>query len=144
MKCTILIDQSHKEEVLVYAHKPSPLADAIKELCENNALEWIGYQEKDAFRLDLNEIYCFISENNKVYALYESQKFQMKQRLYELQEHLPHNFVKINQSCIANFKKVKRFHAAISGSLNVVFDNGYSDYISRRQLKAVKERLGLK
>lgn len=143
MKCTILIDQTHAEEVFVYSHQKSAFTNAIKELCESNALEFVGYREKEAVRLDLTAVYCFVVEDNKVYALYESQKLQMKCRLYELQEQLPHYFVKINQSCIANFRKIERFNAAVSGSLNVTFKNGYTDYISRRQLKTVKERLGL-
>lgn len=143
MKCKILIDQTHDEEVVVYAHQKSPFTNAIQELCESNALELVGYAEKEMVRLDLTNVYCFVVDENKVYALYENQKFQMKCRLYELQEQLPRHFVKINQSCIANFKKIERFNAAISGSLNVTFKNGYTEYISRRQLKTVKERLGL-
>lgn len=143
MKCKILIDQEHAEEVLIYTHQKSPLTNAIQELCESNALELVGYVEKEMVRLDLIDVYCFVVEENKVYALYEQEKFQMKCRLYELQEQLPQHFVKINQSCIANLKKIERFNAAISGSLDVTFKNGYTEYISRRQLKIVKERLGL-
>ena len=32
----------------------------------------------------------------------------------------------------------------LGGSLTVVLKNGYRDYVSRRQLKAVKERMGLR
>ena len=56
---------------------------------------------------------------------------------------LGEGFVKINQSCIANTKKILRFSASISGALQVTFKNGYRDYVSRRQLKTVKKRMGL-
>ena len=52
-------------------------------------------------------------------------------------------YVKINQSCYANIKNIKKFESTIGGSLKVIFKNNYVDYISRRELKNVKERMGL-
>ena len=52
-------------------------------------------------------------------------------------------FIKINQSCLANKTKIKRFETTIGGALKVVFKNGYIDFISRRELKNVKNRMGL-
>ena len=56
---------------------------------------------------------------------------------------LDENFIKINQSCIANIRQIEKVEGTFSGSLSVVFKNGYKDYISRRNLKNVKERLKL-
>ena len=53
------------------------------------------------------------------------------------------SFIKLNQSCIANKNKIKKFESTIGGALKVIFKNGYIDYISRRELKNVKERMGL-
>lgn len=143
MECKIIIDKEHKEEVLVYAHKRTHLTEQIERLVFDEEIELIGYKNKEALRLDLNEVCCFLSEQNKVYALIGDDKFQLKCRLYNLEEKLSENFVKINQSCIANIRKIQRFSPSISGSLIVKFKNGYSDYVSRRQLKNVKERIGI-
>ena len=40
-------------------------------------------------------------------------------------------------------EQIKEFKASIGGSVMVIFQNGYKDYISRRELKNVKERIGL-
>ena len=53
------------------------------------------------------------------------------------------NFVKINQSCIVNVNKIERFDTSVSGTLKVSLKNGYTDYVSRRQLKPIKERIGI-
>ena len=53
------------------------------------------------------------------------------------------NFVRINQSCIANINQIKKFSASFNGFLQVHFKNGYIDYVSRRELKNVKERVGI-
>jgi DNA-binding LytR/AlgR family response regulator len=71
-------------------------------------------------------------------------KLLVKLRLYQLEERLDKCFIKINQSCIANVRQISKVEATFSGALSVVFKNGYRDYISRRNLKKVKERLGVK
>ena len=78
-----------------------------------------------------------------MFALTEKGKYRLKSRLYQLEKNLNDNFVKINQSCIANIKKIEKFKASVGGALMVIFKNGYEDYVSRRNLKNVKERLGL-
>ena len=94
-------------------------------------------------KLSLQEIYCFTIEGKKLYALTENEKLLIKQRLYQIEELTDNDFLKINQSTIINIRKIKRFDTSLSGSLLVVLKNGYKDYVSRRQLKFVKERIGL-
>lgn len=143
MKCTITVDKSREEEVLIYAHEITPLVSEIEELVLTKSLELIGYKDKSIIKLLPIDIFCFMVENNKIYAHTSNEKIQIKQRLYELEAILDNDFVKINQSCIVNAKKIKRFDASFAGALMVTLKNGYKDYVSRRQLKAVKERIGI-
>lgn len=143
MKLEIVIDKEREEKVLICAHKKTRLVEEIEQLVHDNAFELIGYQGKTAVKLNTNEVDCFITEDNKVFALIQNEKLQLKCRLYQLEANLSEGFVKINQSCIANMKRIDRFQASVGGALTVVFKNGYKDYVSRRNLKNVKERLGL-
>ena len=143
MKLQIVIDSNRDEEIIVYAHNKSPLVIEIEELVNSRSVDLIGYAENEAVKLNLNDIYFFFTEDNKVYALTENEKYRLKSRLYQLEENLNNNFVKINQSCIANIRKIDRFKATVGGSLTVIFKNGHVDFVSRRNLKNVKERLGL-
>lgn len=143
MKLRIVINPECEEEIIVYAHEKSRLVCEIEELVNNSSLDLTGYTENETVKLNLNDIYCFFTEDNKVFVLTENEKFRLKYRLYQLEENLNNNFVKINQSCIANIKKIDRFKASVGGSLTVVFKNGYCDYVSRRNIKNIKERLGL-
>ena len=142
MKCKVFIDKNHEEEVVIYSHQRNSLVEQIESLVNSQELEITGYKEQETVKLDLSEIFCFICEGNKIYALTEKERFKIKLRLYQLEEKLPQNFVKLNQSCIGNVKKIQRFNASFGGSLSVEFKNGYKDYVSRRQLKIVKERFG--
>ncbi len=143
MKCVITIDKEHEEEVLIFAHEKTQLVEDILNLINNENM-FTGYSEGEIHRLNLSEISCFTVEDNKVYALTDKDKLQIKHRLYQVEEKLSDDFVKINQSCIANIKKIKKFDSSVSGMLTVTFKNGYRDYVSRRNLKSVKERLGVK
>lgn len=144
MKYRIKIDKEQEEEILIFARNRTKLIDDIESLILNESVELTGYKEREAVILNPAEICCFTVEENKVYALTDNNRFQLKQRLYQLEEMLDSSFVKINQSCIANTKKIIRFDASFAGTLSVVFKNGHKDYVSRRNVKQIKERFGVK
>lgn len=143
MDIKIFIDKTRPEEVLVYSHEKNELIHEIERLVASNNFELIGYKNNEARKINLLNVNCFISEDNKIFAL-SNEKFQLKSRLYQIEDLLDENFIKINQSCIANIRQIEKVQATFSGSIFVIFKNGYKDYISRRNLKKVKERLGVK
>ena len=145
MKFQTIIDKACEEKVLIYAKQRTKPIEDIESYISNIGTELLGYDEnRDTVKLSASEIYCFIVEENKIYALTDSGKFRINQRLYEIEELVSADFVKINQSCLCNIHKISKFGASLGGSLTVILKNGYKDYISRRQVKTVKERIGLK
>ncbi len=146
LKCEIINDSHHEEGVFIYAPKGDADAEKIREFVEGlSEQKLVGYSERGARVLVPSEIYCFTVEDGKVYAISESEKYQIKDRLYKIEEMLEGcDFVKLNQSCVANIKMIESFDASIGGALMVTLKNGYRDYVSRRQIKSVKERLGLR
>ena len=144
MKCKTIIDVNEEERVLIYAHSRNDTVEKIEALLTEKPFELIGYNGREFVSLSYSEIFCFISEDNRIYALTEKGKLKIKARLYQIEQSAGSDFVKINKSCIANIKKIAKFDASLSGNLLVVLKNGYRDYVSRRQIKTVKERVGLK
>lgn len=143
MKYTVHFEKDREEEVIVYAHAPSPLTEKISRLCKTAAPELIGYREEEACRLDVHSVCCFFVEDSKVWAHTMHGKYRVKLRLYQLEESFPEDFVKINQSCLANVRRIRKFGTSFGGSLTVTFENGHRDYVSRRNVKTIKERFGL-
>ena len=143
VKLTLHIGTGHEEEVIVYADCENEITRAVKKLfdCSNTPL--FGYRDEIAVALNLSDVHCFSVENNHVFAYTQNEKLRMKQRLYQIETILTDQFVKINQSCIVNIAKIDRFDASITGTLSVRMQNGYKEYVSRRNIKSVKERLGL-
>lgn len=143
MKLSIFIDKERDEEVIVYAHEENEFVRKIRSLSVNEAETLLGYNDTEVIKFEPQKTECFITENNRVYALTDYGKLKLKERLYQLESTLPDCFIKINQSCICNINKIQKFDVSFSGSLTVVFASGYCDYVSRRNIKKVKERLGL-
>ncbi len=145
MKCEIIIDKKHDEGVFIYINEPNENAEKIKKFIEDlDSVKLIGYSDKEAKIINFSDVVAFITEESKVFAITDNSRWQLKERLYQIEELADGNFVKLNQSCIGNINKILFFDASISGSLIVNFKNGYREYISRRQMKTVKERLGMK
>ncbi|MDE5779058.1 MAG: LytTR family transcriptional regulator, partial [Lachnospiraceae bacterium] len=64
--------------------------------------------------------------------------------LYELENMLDINFVRISKSAIVNIRQINHVEAGFNGTMELVMKNGITDYISRSFRKNFKERLGLK
>jgi len=144
MNFKILFDKNQEEDLIIIAKEKNEAVEKIEEILINENSTLLGFNENYAEVLKISQIHAFICENSKIYALTDKEKFKIKYRLYQLEEKLPRNFIKINQSNIANINMIENFSATLYGTLAVKFKNGYTDYVSRRNIKKVKERLGLK
>ena len=137
------VKSEDKEEVVVYGKSQTELINKIKALCDEETT-LIGYDNNKFKELNISEIECFTTIDDKVYAVTTYGTYLIKKRLYELDKITSNAFTFINQGCLANLKKVDHFEVSFGGALLVVFKSGYKDYVSRRQQKIVKERIGLK
>ena len=144
MKCFTFIDKNEEEKVIIYSKERTSLVERIEKLVSSSGVSLTGTYEDTSILISPMDVSCFVVEGGKIYALINEKKYQLKERLYQLEDmSFNEYFVKLNQSCLANIKQIKEFKASIGGAVMVVFQNGYKDYISRRELKNVKERIGL-
>ncbi len=135
------IKEDVEVEVIAKAPFKNYLINQIESLCIQDEYNLVGYQANRFKELNPLDIEYFSSYGDKVYANINSEEYTVKYRLYELKELLQDNFIYINQSVLANINMIDHFEATIGGALMVVFKSGYKDYISRRQVKNVKERI---
>ena len=132
-----------KEEIVVYAKDKNDLIIAIENMCVQDS-NIVGFYREKMTILNPLAIECFYSENDKVYALYNNETYLIKKRLYEIYEQVKDSFVYINKGCMVNVNKISHFDVSFGGSLLVVLKSGYKEFVSRRRLKDVKERMNLK
>ena len=143
MKLKIVVDPTRDEEVIVFTHQRTPLVEEIERLVSEKPLELLGFSDTESVVLEYVKVSRFTVENDKIYAYVGQKRYRIKQRLYQIEQQMPDCFVRIHQSCLANLRQIARFEASYSGSLRVVFKNGDVDYVSRRNVRHVKERLGV-
>ncbi len=143
MKYSIIIDKERDEEVVIYAKERSEMVDRLEALLKEEKNDVIvGICGNDTALLNINDIVCFTVTDGITYALTQKGKYRTKMRLYQAEESGGGDFLKINQSCLVRVSAIERFSASIGGSLSVYLKGGYCDYVSRRQMKNVKERMG--
>lgn len=136
--------QSETEEIIAYGKEKNELISLIESICIKDDINIIGYSKNQIKDLNSFQIECFYIEDEKVYANYLGTKYQIKKRLYELKNSLNQNFIYINQSCIVNIDYIDHFEITLATTLKVILKSGYTDYVSRRMVKQVKERIGIK
>lgn len=147
MKFNLFITQG-EESITLCVHKRTKLTDKIEEIVNDNQFNEditniYGYLENDIVLLKIEEISRFYVEDDKIYASINRKSYQIKKRLYQIEEILPSYFIKINKSSIVNINFLKKFNTSWKATLYVELKNGEKDYVSRRQIKKVKERLGI-
>lgn len=146
MEIKIKIDEQCKTpKVIVMTDKITPeIHELINKLSQNTPQLLVGMQGEALKMLDPAAIYRVYAANGKVYAEEETEVYQLRLRLYELEERLSKtDFVRISNSEIIHLKKVKGFDLSYTGTICVTFLNGKVTYVSRRYVKKIKEVLGI-
>lgn len=143
MKITTVIDPCCEEEILIRIRHACDLPERIAALTQEWEAPLLGYTEGRIVPLSPSRIVCITTENGKLLALTDRERLLLKRRLYEVEAALGDAFVRINQSCLIRIDAIECFETTLGGTLRVRMKNGFCDYVSRRQLKAVKERMGI-
>lgn len=144
MKLRVITDSERDEEIIIYTRKEeSDLIKRIKSIVEDSENVLMGYTDREAVKLNAEDVHYFTAQGNKVFAVTDKGSYRIKEKLYQTEAKYKDLFVRINQSCIANTEKIEKFDVSFTGTMKVVFKNGYTDYVSRRNLKNVKERFGI-
>ena len=85
MKCKLIIDKEHEEEVVLCVHESNQQNEELKkeidELLLGYSSELIGYGDGEIIKLCPTDVHCFIIEGRKLFALTADKKLQLRQRL---------------------------------------------------------------
>ena len=145
MRFNLIIDEKQEPSVTIVCKRVNSTVEQIEKLCKNDGDSGLlyGYQEEEITPLELAEVVCFYTHDNKVFASVGKENYATKLRIKQVLELVDDSFIKINQGCVANVKQIAKFSTSFGGALKVVFKNGFTDYVARREIKQVKRRFGL-
>lgn len=145
MKITIETPLPGQEDevILRCAHLDDRVLALLRTL-KNETTKLTAYSGGSITILEPKQIYYFESVDNKVFAYCEKQVFELRKKLYELEEELSGtDFLRISKSTIVDLSKITNLSAAFNGRLEAKLKNGEKIIISRQYVPALKQKLGL-
>lgn len=117
-------------------------AMSILENDESNELLAVK-KDSDIALLEYDDIFMFRVENKQVNVFTKDYDYIIKKPLYQIEENLNSDFVRISKTTIVNLKKIKRVAPSLRGMMFIELKNGLKDNISRKYLPNFKQALDL-
>jgi DNA-binding LytR/AlgR family response regulator len=146
MKIKIEIDDGLAEEEIIIRCKSlnedvisiqKRITDAV-----NSRMQLEVSRGEKEYYITIDEILFFETADNSVVVHTVSQIYETKYRLYELEDLLPGNFVRVAKSTILNASKVRAIHKNITGASEVEFaGTNKKVFVSRNYLKLLLTKL---
>ena len=146
MQIEIQIDEKCKEPkvIVVTGQMTEEVSEIVKKLSEEPWKTIAGFRDGTAEVLEPDSLLRIYACNGRVYAQTNHGEYQLRLRLYELEQRLDrHSFVRISHSEIIHLKKVKRFDLSFAGTICVTLSDGTVTYVSRRYVAKIKQILGI-
>ena len=148
MKLNIKIDTNVSEpEALIVTPKMNEEVSKIVDFIENlNGMTTVisGTKDDKVEILEQDSLIRLYAEGGKIFAVTENGLYQLRLRLYELEERLDAGrFVRISNSEIVTLKKVRSIDLSFAGTICMEMSNRQVSYVSRRYVSKIKKILGL-
>ena len=103
-----------------------------------------GYLEERIVKLKYKDIYYFEAVENRVFAYTQNGVYEVKKKLYELEETYAHtDFLRISKSCIVNVAKIAYLRPTLNGRFEAHLKNQEKIIISRQYVVELKKKLGI-
>ena len=100
------------------------------------------YKDSEEYFFPLKNILFFETGDNTVYAHTRSDTYRIRLKLYELEDILPHSFVRISKSTIVNIGHIMMVNRNLTSSSLIEFYKSHKQvYVSRRYYKTLSQRL---
>ena len=145
MKIRIEIDENLEEdEVTIKCKEINQTIKRVQQSISSANLipKLIFYKNDTEYYLNINDILFFETSENSVEAHTEKEVYKIKYRLYELEEMLPNNFVRVSKSTILNVNQIYSINRNLTSSSLIQFYKSYKQvYVSRNYNKILKQRL---
>ena len=148
MKVECKISAEYKEPYAVlHINKMTDSVGEIISMLEKenaNSLTLIAKKDKNTYFIKPEDISLIRTEGREI-VCYDGLKnrYVLSKPLYELEQVLGSQFVRISKSTIINIRRIDHVAAGFNGTMELVMKNGMESYISRSFRKIFKERLGL-
>lgn len=146
MKIKVEIDEGLAEEEIVIRCKSlnedvisiqKRITDAV-----NSRMQLEVTKGETEYYLTVDEVLFFETDASGVVVHTATQIYETKYRLYELEELLPGDFIRVSKSSILNASKIRAIHKNITGASEVEFiGSSKKVFVSRNYFKILMAKI---
>ena len=120
------------------------IAKAVSILENDETSDMIAVKkDNDIVLLQFSEIFMIRVENKQVKVYTQNKEYMIKKALYQVEQSLNSDFVRISKTTIINLKKIGKVAPSLKGMMFIQLKNGLKDNISRKYLPDFKKALDL-
>jgi len=143
MKVKIKHVWSHQEEqIVIECVDMTPEFEDIKNYCLTRGHHITGYIHESQQQVCIKDILYIEAIGDKVFAYTQKEVFEVKKRLYELEEELiPYKFVRCSKAFLICLLKIHSIRPALNGRYLACMENKEEVMISRKYAHSVKKMI---
>ena len=144
MKVRIELDpQMDEPEMIIRAPRLTEDVARLQQLIlEQKMTPLTFYKDRSEYFVDVSKILFFETDGEKIYGHTREEAYEVRQKLYELEEILPVAFCRVSKSTIVNTKQIYSIEKSFSGTSTVNFYQTHKQvHVSRHYYQILKERL---
>lgn len=148
MKITIETPLPGQEDEIVIrvAELTEDILDTVKRLKNNETKDSVAVISGDSIlMLQTKDIFYFDSVDDKVFAYTKDKNYEIKMKLYEIEEDYSFSsFIRVSKNTILNIKKIEHLSPEFNGRFIAKLVNSEKVMISRGYVPSLKKKLGIK
>lgn len=137
------VTSKQDEQVVLECVSMTPEFEDIKNYCLAKGNYLIGFgEDAELKQINFDDIFYIEAIGKKVFAYTNDSFFEIRERLYELEEKLnPHKFVRCSKAFLISLLKVNSIRPALNGRYLACMENGEEVIISRKYAKIVRRTI---
>ena len=145
MKITIVdVTPGEEEEMIIRCNQLDDRMLQLMNQFKNKTDKLNVYKDGNIHFIEPQDIYYFETVDQKVFAYCMNEVYEIRSRIYELEEMLAgEDFFRASKSVLLNLNVIKSLSPAFNGRFEAVLKNGEHVIISRQYVSLLKEKLGL-
>lgn len=144
VKLTIDINEKYDGiSITIHAKEWSnEIEEIVQKINQQVPKRMVGFKEDSSILLSPSEIDYVFAQNRKVYAHINKQNIEVNLKLYEIEKLFEmYGFSRFSKSVIGNLHQISRFELSFNGNLCVYFHSGSKEYVSRKYVNEIKNKL---
>ena len=145
MKVNIVVEPDLEEEyVELHVKGITDEISRLSEIIQSKSQVITGTDEYERIVvIDEVDIVALHAEKKWCRIYTDTANYSCRKRLYEIENMLGNDFMRISKSIIVNLRKIESVEAVFNGMLLLRMKNGSKEYVSRTYLPHMKEYLGI-